>query len=126
MPQSRSAGLLIVATGRRWGDPIAGFVVTLFIVQVGFTVTREIVHHLMDGVDPADLQAARDAVLRVEGIRDVTVRGRWMGRSLVLDIEARLNPDISLETAEGIGSRARSAAFDTVPSARRVNWIPRA
>ena len=119
-------GLLIVATGRRWGDPIAGFVVTLFIVQVGFTVTREILHHLMDGVDAADLQAARDAVLRVEGIRDVTVRGRWMGRSLVLDIEARLNPDISLETAEGIGSRARSAAFDTVPSARRVNWIPRA
>lgn len=32
-------GLLIVATGRRWGDPVAGFVVTLFIIQVGFTVT---------------------------------------------------------------------------------------
>jgi hypothetical protein len=49
-----------------------------------------------------------------------------MGRSLVLDIEARLNADISLETAEGIGSRARSAVFDAVPSARRLNWIPRA
>jgi cation diffusion facilitator family transporter len=119
-------GLLIVATGRRWGDPIAGFVVTLFIVQVGFTVSREIIHHLMDGVDAADLQAARDAVLRVEGIMDVTVRGRWMGRSLVIDIEARLNPDISLKTAEGVGSRARSAVFDAVPSARRINWIPRA
>ena len=119
-------GLLIVATGRRWGDPVAGFVVTLFIVQVGFTVTREILHHLMDGVDVADLQVARDAVLRVEGIRDATVRGRWMGRSLVLDIEARLNPDISLKTAEGIGNRTRSAVFDAVPSARRVNWIPRA
>jgi divalent metal cation (Fe/Co/Zn/Cd) transporter len=115
-----------VATGRRWGDPIAGFVVTLFIIQVGFTVTREIVHHLMDGVDPADLRAARDAALRVEGVKDVTVRGRWMGRSLVLDIEARLNPDISLETAEGIGRSARSAVFDAVPSARRLNWIPRA
>jgi cation diffusion facilitator family transporter len=119
-------GLLVVATGRRWGDPIAGFVVTLFIIQVGFTVTREILHHLMDGVDPADLRAARDAALRVEGVTDVTVRGRWMGRSLVLDIEARLNPDTSLETAEGIGSRARSAVLDAVPSARRLNWIPRA
>ena len=119
-------GLLVVATGRRWGDPIAGFVVTLFIIQVGFTVTREILRHLMDGVDPADLRAARDAALRVEGVTDVTVRGRWMGRSLVLDIEARLNPDISLETAEGIGSRARSAVLDAVPSARRLHWIPRA
>jgi len=62
-------GLVIVATGRRWGDPIAGFVVTLFIVQVGFTVTREIVHHLMDGVDPTDIAAARDAALRVDGPR---------------------------------------------------------
>jgi cation diffusion facilitator family transporter len=119
-------GLLVVATGRRWGDPIAGFVVTLFILQVGFTVTREMLHHLMDGVDPADLRAARDAAQRVEGVRDVTVRGRWMGRSLVLEIEARLNPDISLKAAEGIGSRARSAVFDAVPSARRLNWIPRA
>jgi divalent metal cation (Fe/Co/Zn/Cd) transporter len=82
--------------------------------------------YLMDGVDPADLRAAHDAVMRVEGVSDVTVRGRWMGRSLVLDIEARLNADISLETAEGIGSRARSAVFDAVPSARRLNWIPRA
>ncbi len=118
-------GLVVVATGRRWGDPIAGFVVTLFIVQVGITVTHEIVHHLMDGVDPADVQAAREAALRVDGVRDVAVRGRWMGRSLVFDIEARLSPDVSLRTAEGIGSRVTSAVFDAVPAARRLNWIPR-
>ncbi len=119
-------GLLVVATGRRWGDPMAGFVVTLFIVQVGFTVTREILHHLMDGVDPTDLRAAHDAAVRVEGVRDVTVRGRWMGRSLVLYIEERLSPDVSLWSAEGIGRRVRSAVFDAVPSARRVEWTPQA
>ncbi len=119
-------GLLIVASGRRWGDPIAGFVVTLFIVQVGFTVTLQILHHLMDGVDPADVRAARDAAMRVEGVRDVVVRGRWMGRSLLMDIEARLDPELSLQTAEGIGSRVRSAVFDAVPAARRLNWVARA
>ena len=118
-------GLLVVATGRPWGDPIAGFVVTLFIVQVGFTVTRETTQHLMDGVDPADLRAARDAATRVQGVRDVVVRGRWMGRSLVLDIEARLDPDLSLQAAEAIGNRVRSAVFDAVPAARRLNWVPR-
>ena len=119
-------GLLIVASGRRWGDPIAGFVVTLFIIQVGYTVTREILRHLMDWVDPADLRAAHDAALRVEGVREVVVRGRWTGRSLVMDIEARLDPDLSLEAAERIGSRVRSAVFDAVPSARRLTWVPRA
>lgn len=119
-------GLVVVATGRRWGDPIAGFVVTLFIIQVGFTVTREIVHHLMDGVDPADLEAARAAALRVDGVREVAVRGRWMGRSLLIEIEGRLSADLSLAQAESIGRRVEGAVFDSVPQVRRVHWVSRA
>ncbi len=72
----------------------------------------------MDGVDPADIQAARDAALAVDGVEDVAVRGRWMGRSLVLEVEARLIPGLSLEQADKIGSRVRTAAFDAVPAAR--------
>ena len=118
-------GLVIVATGRRWGDPIAGFVVTLFIVQVGFTVTREIVHHLMDGVDPADMRAARDAALQVDGVRDAAARGRWMGRSLVIEIEGRLPADTPLAKAESIGREVEAAVHGAVPAARRVQWIAR-
>jgi cation diffusion facilitator family transporter len=118
-------GLVIVATGRRWGDPVAGFVVTLFIVQVGFTVTREIVHHLMDGVDPAEIAAAREAARRVDGVRDVTVRGRWMGRSLVLEVEGRLDGATPLDTAGSIGQQVEAAVRDAVPAARRVQWIAR-
>jgi cation diffusion facilitator family transporter len=118
-------GLVIVATGRRWGDPIAGFIVTLFIIQVGFTVTREIVHHLMDGVDPTEISAARDAARRVEGVRDVAVRGRWMGRSLVLEVEGRLEAATSLDKAESIGQQVEAAVRDAVPAARRVQWIAR-
>jgi len=73
-------GLVIVATGRRWGDPIAGFVVTLFIVQVGFTVTREIVHHLMDGVVlrcPASEAVGWDAHSRSKSREGCPPRPRW-------------------------------------------------
>lgn len=115
-------GLLIVATGRRWGDPIAGFVVTLFIIQVGFTVTREISRHLMDGVDPADIQAARKAAQTVEGVRDATVRGRWMGRSLIIEVEGRLAGDTSLADAASIGRQIETAVIEAVPAARRVHW----
>jgi cation diffusion facilitator family transporter len=118
-------GLVIVATGRRWGDPIAGFVVTLFIIQVGYTVTREIVHHLMDGVDPIDIDAARDAALGVDDVPDAAVRGRWMGRSLVLEVEGRLPADTSLAKAESIGRQVEAAVHDAVPAARRVQWIAR-
>jgi cation diffusion facilitator family transporter len=49
-------GLAVVALGYPVGDPIAGFAVTLFILHVGYEVTSELVHHLMDGVDPDVLQ----------------------------------------------------------------------
>jgi cation diffusion facilitator family transporter len=118
-------GLAVVATGHRWGDPVAGFAVTLFILHVGWEVTGEILHHLMDGVDAADLDAAREAAA-AGGLDSVTVRGRWMGRSLVLEVEAELAPDLSLGEAERIGSGVEAAVHAAVPAARRVRFVPRA
>ncbi|HEY8735874.1 MAG TPA: cation diffusion facilitator family transporter [Candidatus Dormibacteraeota bacterium] len=118
-------GLAIVATGRRWGDPIAGFAVTLFIIHVGYTVTREILHHLMDGVDPAEMEAARAAAAGVDGISQVAVRGRWMGRSLVIEVEAALSAETTLADAEAAGRRVETAILGAVPAVRRVDWIPR-
>jgi cation diffusion facilitator family transporter len=118
-------GLLVVATGHSWGDPIAGFAVMLFIVHVGYQVTREMFHHLMDGVDEADLEAARDAALGVPGVDRVTVRGRWMGRSLLLDIEAEFAHAVTLDNALAVGAEVETTVHDAVPAARRVRVVPR-
>jgi cation diffusion facilitator family transporter len=117
-------GLVLVAFGFRWGDPIAGFAVTLFILHVGYEVTGEILHHLMDGVDPVDLEAARSAATRVAG-DGVTVRGRWMGRSLVLEVGVPAGADVSMGDAEAIGREVEAAVFEAVPSARQVVCHPR-
>jgi divalent metal cation (Fe/Co/Zn/Cd) transporter len=100
--------------------------VTLFIVHVGYQVTREIVHHLMDGVDEAEMSAAREAALTVPGIDDITVRGRWMGRSLHIDVEASLPRATTLETAETIAAEVEEAVHDAVAAARQVRFVPRA
>jgi cation diffusion facilitator family transporter len=118
-------GLVVVSTGRGWGDPIAGFAVTLFIIHVGYEVTSEIVHHLMDGVDEADLDAAREAALSVGGVDKVTVRGRWAGRSLSIEIEAQLPRAITLQTADELGARVQRAVHDAVPSVRHLSFVPR-
>jgi cation diffusion facilitator family transporter len=117
-------GLVLVAFGFRWGDPVAGFAVTLFILHVGYEVTGEILHHLMDGVDPADVEAARSAATRVAG-DGVTVRGRWMGRSLVLEVGVPAGADVSMGDAEAIGREVEAAVFAAVPSARQVVCHPR-
>jgi divalent metal cation (Fe/Co/Zn/Cd) transporter len=55
------AGLALVAAGYRWGDPVAGLAITAFICHVGYEVTRDMLARLMDGLDPADLEAAHSA-----------------------------------------------------------------
>jgi cation diffusion facilitator family transporter len=119
-------GLVLVAFGFRWGDPIAGFAVTLFIVHVGYEVTIEIAHHLMDGVDPTMVEAARSAALDVDGVHGVAARGRWMGRSLLLEIEGQVSASTSIAGADVIGKAVEEAVFEAVPVAQRVHWTARA
>lgn len=119
------AGLALVAAGYRWGDPVAGFAVTLFILHVGWEVTGELVHHLMDGVDEDHLAAAAAAAATVDGVRTVTVRGRWTGRSLLLDVAGTLDPAVTVRDADRIGRAVRAAVFDAVEEARAVTWSAR-
>jgi cation diffusion facilitator family transporter len=118
------AGLGLVALGYRWGDPIAGFAVTLFILHVGYQVTGQMLHHLMDGIDVGVVDAARMAAQSAAGVEEVEVRGRWMGRSLVLDVEATLGASLPLAEADEIGARVQTAVYHAVPSARVVLWRP--
>jgi cation diffusion facilitator family transporter len=118
-------GLIGVALGFWWADPIAGFAVTLFICHVGYEVTSEVVHHLMDGVEPEFVEAAQEAVRTVPDVAAATVRGRWMGRSLILEVEGELPASTSLERAEEIGRQVQESVHNAVAEARQVRWIPR-
>jgi cation diffusion facilitator family transporter len=80
-------GLVGVAAGLPWADAVAGLIVTAFILHVGWEVTGELVAHLMDSVDPDVLSQAEAAALTIADVFHVHVRARWMGRSLVVDIE---------------------------------------
>jgi divalent metal cation (Fe/Co/Zn/Cd) transporter len=46
------AGLIAVAAGLPWGDPVAGLAVTAFICHVGWEVTTDVTRRLADGIDP--------------------------------------------------------------------------
>jgi cation diffusion facilitator family transporter len=118
-------GLVGVALGYRWADPLAGCAVTLFICHVGYEVTSQVVHHLMDGVDPEQLAAAEEAVRQIAGVRRARVRARWMGRSLMLDVEGELAGGISLAEATAMAPAVEDAVHAAVEEARAVCWIPR-
>ena len=118
-------GLVAVAAGARWGDPVAGFAITAFIAHGGWEVTREITGHLMDSVDPAILETAERAADQVPGVRHVHVRARWMGRTLLVETEGFVNDSSTVREAESIGHAVEAAVLAAVPQARAVTWAPR-
>jgi cation diffusion facilitator family transporter len=115
------AGLALVAAGYRWGDPVAGFAITAFICHVGYEVTKDMIHRLMDSIDPDELAAAQKAASAIDGVQSATVQGRWMGRSLLLEIESRLDGSLSLTQADQINRRVEHAVARAVPAASRVH-----
>jgi cation diffusion facilitator family transporter len=118
-------GLIGVATGARWADAIAGLIVTGFICHVGYEVTSELVDHLTDGVDPAVVARSERAAVEVDGVEHAHVRARWMGRSLLVEVEGFLAPLATIERGDAIGRAVEAAVTAAVPDVRAVLWSPR-
>jgi len=119
-------GLLAVALGLPWADGVAGLLVTGFIVHVGWEITGDIIQHLLDGVDPALLTAGEQAALSVAGVAHAHVRARWMGRSLLVEVEGFVPGGTTVEAGEDLGRAVEDAVARAVPQARAVVWCPRA
>lgn len=61
----------------------------------------------------------------VPGVEKAGVRGRWMGRSLVLEVEGQVAANLSVAEANALGGPVEDAVHDAVDEARRIVWIPR-
>jgi hypothetical protein len=67
-----------------------------------------------------------EEVRTISGVRAAVARGRWMGRSLMLDIDGEMDAETMLLHATEIGRDIEDAVRAAVPEARRVRWIPAA
>ncbi|HLG92789.1 MAG TPA: cation diffusion facilitator family transporter [Acidimicrobiales bacterium] len=119
------AGLVAVALGHPLGDPVAGFAVTAFICRVGYDVTARLVQHLMDAVGPEVVPAAEAAASRVPGVAHAHASARWAGRSLVVEVEAWLDPALRLDQAQATAWPVARAVAEALPAVRRVSFHPR-
>ncbi len=119
-------GLVGVAFGWRWADPVAGLVVTLFICHVGYGITTDIVHRLLDGVDAGVLVAAEAAAGGVDGVSHAHARARWTGRTLRFEVEGWVDAELSVADADRLGLEVGGAVHAAVEEARVVTFVPRA
>jgi divalent metal cation (Fe/Co/Zn/Cd) transporter len=115
-----------VALGEPWGDPVAGLVVTAFICHVGYEVTKDVVHRLADGVDPDVITTAEAAAGSVPGVIHAHARARWTGRTLRVEIEGWVDPELPAKDADAIGRLVAGELSRQLPVAGSFTWTTRA
>jgi cation diffusion facilitator family transporter len=120
------AGLVAVALGQSWGDPVAGLAVTAFICHVGYEVTRDVVRRLADGIDPEIIHTAEAAAGSVRGVVHAHARARWTGRTLRVEIEGWVQPDLTARAADELGRNVADAIAEQLPTAGSLTWTARA
>src|ERR1700722_20329652 len=119
-------GLTAVALGWAWADAVAGVVVTGFICHVGWEVTADIAHRLLDGVDPEIITTAETAAIEVPGVQHAHARARWTGRTLRVEVEGFLDSETSLASADQIGRSVASLLTSRIPDMHSFTWSARA
>jgi cation diffusion facilitator family transporter len=119
------AGLIAVAAGQTWGDPVAGLAVTAFICHVGYEVTKDVVHRLADGVDPEVITTAEAAAGSVPGVIHAHARARWTGRTLRVEVEGWVDPELSARDADALGRQVAGQISRQLPQAGSFTWTTR-
>jgi cation diffusion facilitator family transporter len=120
------AGLVAVALGQSWGDPVAGLAVTAFIGHVGYEVTADVLRRLADGIDPDVIDRAEAAAGSVPGVVHAHARARWTGRSLRIEIEGWVDPDLAVRDADTLGGQVADQLSRQLPEGDSFTWITRA
>jgi cation diffusion facilitator family transporter len=109
-------GAIGVWLGFPLADPIVGLIITVAIVAVLRTAVRDVFRRLLDGVDPALVDTAEQALAREPGVIAVrSVRMRWIGHRLHADAELDIAPDTSLTDAHQVAHSAEHTLTHAVP-----------
>ena len=96
-----------VGLGWRWADPVVGLVITLAILGVLRSAIAQVSARLMDAVDPDLVDQATASVASVAGVREVReLRIRWIGHTLRAEVDATVDPTLSLVQAHDLAHHA--------------------
>ncbi|RYC03803.1 cation diffusion facilitator family transporter [Nocardioides zhouii] len=105
-----------VAAGWQAADPIIGLLITVAILAVLVTATRDIFRRLMDAVDPAMIDAAESSLKAIPGVVTVRrVRMRWIGHEIHADADLDIDSSTSLAAAHQLAHVAEQQLTHAVP-----------
>jgi cation diffusion facilitator family transporter len=109
-------GVVGVAAGWEWADPVVGLLITVAILAVLRQAAREIYRRLMDAVDPVLVDQVERTLRGTPGVLDVgQVRLRWIGHQLRAECEVTVGAGVSAIQAHRAAVDAEHSLLHALP-----------
>ena len=83
-------------------------------------------HRLADGVDPGIITTAEAAAGSVPGVIHAHTRARWTDRTLRVEIEGWVDPELPAKDADAMGRLVAGNLSRQLPEAGSFTWTTRA
>ncbi|HCU9409241.1 TPA: cation transporter [Staphylococcus aureus] len=96
-------GLIFTQIGFPIVDIILATLLGLLIVYTGFGIFKEAIFMLSDGFNETELEAYRNDILEVDEVQEVkSIKGRYYGSSVFIDVTIVVDANLSLVEAHQI------------------------
>ena len=83
-------------------------------------------HRLAGSIDPEVITTAEAAAGSVPGVIHAHARARWTGRTLRVEIEGWVDPELRARDADAIGRLVADQISRQLPEAGSFTWTTRA
>lgn len=119
---SAAAGITLALLGYAWVDPLAGAVVSLFILKTGVGILKEAAMELMDTVPGKELDAEiREALKGVEGIKAVEeVHAHRFGPHFTVNVKFCVDGSLPVSAGDRIATEAERTLYEKFHHIRKV------
>ena len=106
-------GAIGVWLGFPLADPIVGLAISAAVFRIAWQSGKSVLARIMDGVEPEIIDEVRHAASETPGVHEVTeVRVRWLGHSLLAEVNIAVQPDISVEEGHNIARNVHHSMLD--------------
>ncbi|MFC4078323.1 cation diffusion facilitator family transporter [Salinithrix halophila] len=97
-----------------YSDAVAGILVSILVLKMGYTLARESIHNTLDHIlheeDAEELWKSAAGVPGVERVDEL--RAREHGFYVIVDIKVAVKPTISVEEGHHIGKQVKEALME--------------
>jgi len=115
-------GIAGAKMGFQYLDPVAGLVVSAFIIRMSLTLLRPNIGILMDErPDSPTLDKIRTATLEVDGVKAIDrLRAHRVGAALTVDLEIAVDSSLSVEQGHRVAEKVKARLVDEIESVQDV------